>query len=55
MKKLVYVLLAASLVAIIVGVLIDIEKLYMGAIVFGGCMIGSLIGDGLRKANRLTA
>ena len=49
MKKLVYVLLAASLVAIIVGVLIDIEKLYMGAIVFGGCMIGSLIGAWIKE------
>ncbi len=49
MKKLIYALLAASLVAIIVGVQLDIEKLYMGAMVFTGCMIGSLIGTWIKE------
>lgn len=49
MRKLLAVLLATSLVAFVYGVMFDMGRLVTGAMVFSGCMAGTLAGDTIRR------
>ncbi len=49
MRRVLFILLAVSLVTILIGILFDMNKIQTSSIVLSGCLIGTLIGDAIKR------
>ena len=49
MRKFLFVLLACSLFALMLGILLDLSKVLTGSMVLSGCLAGTLIGDTIKN------
>ena len=49
MRKFLFVLLACSLFAIMLGILFDLSKVLTGSMALSGCLVGTLIGNTIKN------